>query len=126
MSAQSAFAQIVGKLMIGVNLFVEAQAATAQQLVDTPSPPPSRGGEPPHKVTGNLQVHIHAIPAVLEEGAIIAGMGVPMEQVPYARRLELGFVGTDSKGRHYNDPPRPYLRPAAHTVAERVGEFFTV
>jgi hypothetical protein len=30
----------------------------------------------------------------------------------YARRLELGFIGTDSLGRHYHQPPFPYMRPA--------------
>ena len=32
--------------------------------------------------------------------------------VEYARRVELGFVGVDSLGRHYNQAPKPYLRPA--------------
>ncbi len=31
---------------------------------------------------------------------------------PYARRIEFGFVGVDSLGRHYNQAPRPYMRPA--------------
>ncbi|HTJ49442.1 MAG TPA: hypothetical protein VL443_08330 [Cyclobacteriaceae bacterium] len=31
---------------------------------------------------------------------------------PYARRLELGFNGTDSLGRTYNNPAEPYLTPA--------------
>ena len=32
--------------------------------------------------------------------------------VEYARRIELGFVGTDILGRKYNQKPYPYLRPA--------------
>ena len=32
--------------------------------------------------------------------------------VIYARRFELGFVGPDSLGRVFRDPPRPYWRPA--------------
>ena len=32
--------------------------------------------------------------------------------VEYAARLEFGFQGTDSKGRKYNQPAQPYLRPA--------------
>mgnify|MGYP001292038658 CR=1 FL=1 len=31
---------------------------------------------------------------------------------PYARRIELGFHGTDSLGRRYNQAGQPYLRPA--------------
>ena len=32
--------------------------------------------------------------------------------VEYARRIEMGFVGTDALGRTYNQAPKPYLRPA--------------
>lgn len=31
---------------------------------------------------------------------------------PQARRLEFGFVGTDSLGRSYNQPPYPHVQPA--------------
>lgn len=34
---------------------------------------------------------------------------------PYARRVEYGFVGTDSKGRHYNQPGHGMVQ---QTVAE--------
>lgn len=30
----------------------------------------------------------------------------------YAARIEYGFTGADSRGRHYNQPPKPYLRAA--------------
>ena len=39
--------------------------------------------------------------------------------VPYAARLEYGFVGTDSLGRNYNQAPEPYLQP---TLDENEGE----
>lgn len=32
------------------------------------------------------------------------------------RRLELGFVGTDSLGRHYNQPPYPHVGPATEEI----------
>ena len=32
--------------------------------------------------------------------------------VEYARRIELGFVGVDALGRHYNQAPKSYLRAA--------------
>lgn len=32
---------------------------------------------------------------------------------PQAMRLELGFVGTDSLGRNYNQPPFPHWGPAS-------------
>lgn len=31
--------------------------------------------------------------------------------VPYGRRLEFGFMGTDSLGREYHQLPRPHWRP---------------
>lgn len=35
---------------------------------------------------------------------------------PQGRRLEYGFVGTDSLGRTYNQAPRPHVRPAVDMV----------
>jgi hypothetical protein len=32
--------------------------------------------------------------------------------LPYGRRLEFGFTGTDSLGRSYNQPPFPHVQPA--------------
>lgn len=43
--------------------------------------------------------------------------------VPYARRLEFGFVGVDKRGRHYHQAPQPHWRPAlAYKRAAIVGE----
>lgn len=46
--------------------------------------------------------------------------------VEYARRIELGFTGTDSRGRQYHQPARPYLRPAfdgqRQAVVREVGD----
>lgn len=33
----------------------------------------------------------------------------------YARRIEYGFVGSDSLGRHYHQAAQPYMRPAFDT-----------
>ena len=35
---------------------------------------------------------------------------------PYARRLEFGFHGADSRGRVYNQGPRPHWGPAADVI----------
>lgn len=37
---------------------------------------------------------------------------------PQGRRLEFGFVGEDVLGRHYNQPPYPYLGPALDKYAD--------
>jgi len=55
--------------------------------------------------TGTLRRSIHT-----ERGD---GMSVLIgTNVPYAARLEFGFMGADSRGRMYHQPARPYLRPA--------------
>lgn len=40
---------------------------------------------------------------------------------PYARRIELGFVGADSLGRVYNQPPYPYFAPGVRRAAHDMG-----
>ncbi|MCZ2837140.1 hypothetical protein [Modestobacter sp. VKM Ac-2985] len=35
---------------------------------------------------------------------------------PQAHRLEWGFVGTDSLGRDYNQPPYPHMGPASDAI----------
>jgi len=39
-------------------------------------------------------------------------VGEVWTDAPQAMRLEFGFVGTDSLGRHYTQPPFPHWRPA--------------
>lgn len=46
--------------------------------------------------------------------------------VEYARRIEMGFEGEDSRGRTYHQAAQPYLRPAIdenqQAVSHEVGE----
>lgn len=70
--------------------------------------PPSVPGEPPHVLRGRLRQSVtHKVFKQAGKWIAVIGAGVK-----YARRLELGFVGTDSKGRNVSQAPRPYLRPA--------------
>lgn len=62
----------------------------------------------PYK-TGNLRRSLHVGEPRVSGGEASITVGT---NVPYARRLEYGFVGTDKRGRRYNQPARPYLRPA--------------
>ncbi len=65
---------------------------------------------PPRVLTSRLRTSItHAVDGNALNGDVIGKVG---SNVPYARRLELGFFGTDSKGRNVNQGERPYLRPA--------------
>lgn len=75
--------------------------------VSTPYPPASRVGEAPHRRTGTLQMGFqHQV----KEGLFSVTLRV-FTNVPYARRLEFGFVGTDRLGRNINQGARPYWRP---------------
>lgn len=40
--------------------------------------------------------------------------------LPYGPRLELGFVGVDSLGRHYNQPAQPHFRPGFNKSKEEI------
>lgn len=40
--------------------------------------------------------------------------------VAYARRIEYGFQGADSRGRSYHQAAQPYLRPAFDENQERI------
>lgn len=71
----------------------------------------SAPGEVPATVTGWLAQNVVAQPT-RENGVPVSYVGIRggPNGVPYAKRLEYGFVGTDSKGRLYNQAPRPYFR----------------
>ena len=61
---------------------------------------------------GDLERGTKIVQAARQERRTIRGRwGVV--GVPQARRIELGFQGKDSLGRVFNQPPFPYLRPAA-------------
>ena len=44
--------------------------------------------------------------------------------VPYGRRIEFGFHGTDRLGRHYDQSAHPYLRPAERAVSQPLHSLF--
>ena len=93
---------------------VEKTAKASIGLVPSPSPPEHA----PASVTGTLKARItHRI----DKTTMIGQVGTNLE---YARRLELGFVGTDSLGRHYAQAPRPYLRPALEINRAAIKKLF--
>jgi len=93
---------------------VEKSAKESIGLVPSPSPP----GHAPASVTGTLKARItHRI----DKKTMIGQVGTNLE---YARRLELGFVGIDAKGRKYDQAPRPYLRPALEKNRENIKRLF--
>lgn len=44
---------------------------------------------------------------------------------PYDHRIEFGFIGTDSLGRHYHQAAEPYMRPAFDSQQDAAREAIT-
>lgn len=84
------------------------------QLVETQAKANASGRPGPRVITGHLRRSINASTSI-EGNAVVSRIG---SNAPQARRLELGFTGVDSLGRHYNQPPYPYLGPAVDSQAE--------
>lgn len=97
----------VGQFIINA---LEAQVAT-------PYPPASRVGESPHRRTGNLQ---RGFQMTIKQRVFSIDLRV-FTNIPYSRRLEFGFVGTDRLGRNINQGPRPYFRVAIAKTKIGVG-----
>ena len=66
---------------------------------------PSKEGEAPKVVSGRYKQSF-AFDIVRSQRQIIGRTGTNQKQ---ARRLELGFVGVDSKGRRISQGPRPHM-----------------
>jgi hypothetical protein len=58
---------------------------------------------------GTYRASIHASPPVVSDNDVYVEIGSAM---PYACRLEWGFVGMDSLNRSYHQNERPHWRPA--------------
>lgn len=78
-----------------------------------------RGGYAyPHRITGNLFDHIGPPVTVSKtQNRVEVAVG---SQADYSRRLELGFMGRDSRGRYYHQGPRSFLRPALDDNTDKV------
>lgn len=77
----------------------------------------------PNIVTGTLRRSIRATTT----GRIAAGYTISVgPSTVYGRRVELGFKGTDSMGRNYNQPAYPYFGPAVREVRLRATEIATL
>jgi hypothetical protein len=86
--------------------------ALLQSEVKRNASKPRSGPPGPRLLTGNYVRSINrrttrrADTSVTEVGS----------NAPQARRLELGFTGVDSLGRHYDQPPYPHYAPALEKI----------
>ena len=79
-----------------------------------------KGGSFPNLRTGNLYRSLaDPGPVIVSKTQTRVEMAVG-SSMDYARRLEKGFVGTDSRGRRYHQAPRPFLRPALDNNTEKI------
>lgn len=83
---------------------------------------PSKPFEPPKVVSGTLRSNI-SYEVYSDTEKVIGALGVKTGQAnDYALRLELGFSGSDSKGRKYDQQPRPYLRTTIKENERKIKE----
>lgn len=80
--------------------------------------PPKPGGSDPARRSGTLY---EAVKMRILAGSIGAGrwnyeIYMDSNEAPYARRIELGFHGSDSLGRSYNQPAYPYFYKGVETA----------
>ena len=74
---------------------------------------PRTGPPGPRIQTGNYNRSI-GLQTSSSGGGPVATVGT---NAPQGRRLELGFTGTDSLGRSYEQPPYPHFGPALDEIA---------
>ena len=118
-NAGALLVSVAGGVERGMNLAVAALAADAAQLAGVAGGgKPSAPGQPPAMQTGTLHANID-FDVQTDSGGVHGFFGV-RQGVPYALRMELGFVGVDSLGRHYDQAPRPFLRPALYNNSAQV------
>jgi hypothetical protein len=90
---------------------VKAQKAAlrAALLLETRIKANASGRPGPRAITGDYRRSWRVTNPRFVGGVLSVQVGT---NKPQARRLEYGFVGTDSIGRVYNQPPFPHVAPA--------------
>lgn len=83
---------------------------------------PSKPFEPPKTVSGTLKSNI-SYEVHSDRDKVVGVIGVKTGEADnYALRLELGYKGTDKKGRSYDQKPRPYLRQTVKNETNKLRE----
>lgn len=104
--------QVVWRTGSRLKTQVRANASTGTHLPGDPHIPGTGPG--PNVATGDYHRSIGS-----ERGRDAQGpFSIVSSNAPQAFRLEYGYVGTDSMGRNYTQPPYPHWRPAAKQADE--------
>ena len=112
---------VLHKRMAKAALLIENKVKQSLSISNIGGTNPSRPGEPPHSGTGALRNSIAS--STFRKGSVVVVSDIGVAKGPaaaYARRLELGFSGTDSKGRNYSQQARPFLKPAIFLNKETI------
>lgn len=92
-----------------------------------PGTPRTVGGNRPQSITGDLSRSIHMINPPSETTSGVYQTRVAPTMV-YARRIELGFIGTDNAGRVFAGPRNPaaypYLEPGLLRARPTINAIF--
>lgn len=79
----------------------------------------SEGPPGPNKVTGDYWESIQAFETSFFQRVRGVAQAGAYSDHPAARRLESGFVGIDSLGRHYAQRPKPHWSIGSQVVGQR-------
>lgn len=82
------------------------------QLLQTRVMAKASGRPGPNIVTGDYRRSI-GLEEIFAPGITAVSVGT---NAPQGARLEFGFHGTDSLGRHYDQPPYPHFGPAVDEI----------
>lgn len=95
-----------------VNRTVHGLMVHHGQLLRTRVMAKASGRPGPNVITGDYRRSISmSVEAAPGRTVVIVGTNAPQ-----GRRLEFGFNGMDSLGRHYNQPPYPHFGPAVDDI----------
>jgi hypothetical protein len=100
--------QRMNTVMVNIVAYIKESFGPSNEGGKNPSSP----GDTPNIGLSTLRNNI-TFKVSTDSNDVIGTYGVSVGPASgYARRLELGFYGIDSKGRNVSQAPRPYLVPA--------------
>jgi hypothetical protein len=108
------FEGALNALIVRMDLATNAGLTEGGQVVESYAKMGASGAPGPNVITGTLRRSIH-----VEGPSSYGNAGRQIQIGPsviYGRRVELGFHGDDSLGRHYEQDGKPYLGPALDRV----------
>lgn len=106
----------LGALAAATAVKVPAIVRHFGQLYETRVKAAASGRPGPRVITGDYRRSITLEMATVD-GRVAAIVGT---SAPQGRRLEFGFVGNDSLGRSYHQPPFPHFGPPLEPIASEM------